>query len=98
MFSPRLLAPLIVASLVQAQGQVLVVDASGGPGSNFTSLGPAVASAQSGDVLLVRSGGYLDSIVLDGKSLTVIADAGASVQIAAADVEDIAAGGVVLIR
>ena len=50
---------------------VIVVDASNGPGTNFTSLPTAVAAAGEGDVLIVRPGNYAPTTI-DGKSLTLV--------------------------
>jgi hypothetical protein len=60
---------------------VLVVDAAGGPGTDFTSLQSAADAAASGDMLLVRSGDY-GGLLIDGKALSVVADAGADVSVA----------------
>jgi hypothetical protein len=67
--------------LAVPQGQVHVVDAAGGPGSDFTSVAAAVSAASDGDVVLVRAGDYLDfdGIFLTGKGLTVVTEPGASV-------------------
>jgi len=51
--------PLLLALLVAtaaAQDGVLVVDAAGGPGSQFTDIPPAVAAARPGDRIVVRAG------------------------------------------
>ncbi len=47
-----------VAALLPSQGNVIVVDAAGGPGSQFTDLPQAIAAAASGDTLDVRAGDY----------------------------------------
>jgi hypothetical protein len=57
---------------------VIVVDSSGG--GDFTNLQMAVDTATSGDTLLVRVGGY-SSFTIDGKSLSVVADAGTTVTV-----------------
>lgn len=62
---------LILAPLAAAD--VLVVDAQGGPGSDFTDLQPAVDAALSGDLLLVRPGQY-GAFAIDGKALTIVGD------------------------
>ena len=49
---------LICASTVAAQGNVIIVDAAGGPGSQFTSLRSAVIAAMPGDLLQIRAGNY----------------------------------------
>jgi hypothetical protein len=59
---------------------VLVVDGSGAPGTDFTSLQSAIDAAASGDVLLVRTGNY-GGITVDGKGLTIVADEGATVNL-----------------
>jgi hypothetical protein len=61
-----------------ARADVLVVDAAGGPGTDFTSIVAAVAAAADGDTILVRSGSYAAFTVND-KSLTISAHAGATV-------------------
>jgi hypothetical protein len=62
------------------QAQVWVVDDSGGPGVDFTTIPDAIAAAADGDVLLVREGVYGgDWTTIDGKSLTISADTGAEV-------------------
>jgi len=50
------LASLSLAALGSAS--TYVVDSSGGVGSDFTDIPPAIAAAQPGDVLLVLSGNY----------------------------------------
>ncbi|MEM7307627.1 MAG: hypothetical protein AAF682_13195 [Planctomycetota bacterium] len=67
-----------LATLASSQ-EVHVVDDSGGPGVDFTTLTDAVAAAQDGDVVLVKSGSYAEDVTVDGKSLVVTADAGANV-------------------
>jgi hypothetical protein len=53
-----------------------IVDASNGPGTNFTDLPPAVAAAANGDTIFVRAGNYT-AFLSTGKALT-IRGAGAS--------------------
>jgi hypothetical protein len=62
-----------------ARGSVIVVDAAGG--GQFTQIAPAIAAAQSGDTILVRSGTYSGFTVPD-KSLSIVADDGAQVTVA----------------
>lgn len=57
--------------------QTFVVDVANGPGTNFTSLPAAVAAVPSGSTLLVRPGSYF-RLEIQGKGLTVLADAGAT--------------------
>src|SRR5262245_40809408 len=49
---------------------IWIVDASSGPGTNFTDLPAAVAAAASGDTILVRPGTYT-SFQVSGKALTI---------------------------
>ncbi len=81
------LAALAVPILVAAQAAlprgehrripaVHVVDAAGG--GAFLDLPAAIAAATAGDTLLVRSGSY-SAFVLDGKALSIVGDAGATV-------------------
>jgi hypothetical protein len=72
-------ALLLLAAPLRAD--VLVVDAANGPGTDFTSLQVAADAAASGDMLLVRSGDY-GGLLIDGKALSVVADAGAEVSVA----------------
>jgi hypothetical protein len=64
-----------------AANGVIVVDASGA--GDFVNLGPAVAAANPGDVLLMKSGNYptADPLVLPNMSLAIVADAGAVVTV-----------------
>jgi len=50
---------------------VVVVDESGGPGTDFTSIQPAIDAASEGDVVVVRPGDYA-GFTVTGKSLTVV--------------------------
>ncbi len=49
---------LVLAPLAYGQTSTWVVDDSGGPGVNFTSIGAAIAAASAGDRVLVREGNY----------------------------------------
>ena len=51
-------AVTVLSSAAIAQGRTWIVDASNGPGTDFTDLPPAVAAASDGDVLVVRAGTY----------------------------------------
>lgn len=78
MLRPALFAlalPLLPATALAAD--VFVVDVSGGPGTDFTSIAAALSNAQNGDILLVRSGVY-EGFASDGKAVTVVADEGAN--------------------
>lgn len=63
-----------------ASADVLVVDASGGGGS--TTLPAAVDAAAAGDALLVRTGSYA-GFLPTGKGLSLVAEPGAAVAVAA---------------
>jgi hypothetical protein len=81
-----LAAALCVSSICAiAQSGVIVVDASNGPGTDFTSLKAALAAAANGDIVLMRSGVYDGFHVISGKSVSVVADAGATVTIKNSD-------------
>ena len=71
-----LFASLALGSVALGQS-VHVVDASGGHGSDFTSLQVAVDFAQDGDLVLVREGVY-DATSVYSKGLTIAAEEGAS--------------------
>jgi hypothetical protein len=88
------------------QGNVHVVDVSGGPGSDFTSIAAAVDAAAGGDVVLVRAGDYApdpfddvaDGIDLHGKGLTVVAEPGSAVRIGRMEVSGLPAGQFALLQ
>lgn len=67
------LAALLASASLGAQ--TFVVDAANGPGTNFTDIAAAVAAVPDGARLLVRSGSY-GAFALDGKGMTILADAG----------------------
>lgn len=70
------LSALVTASFtLTARADVLVVDANAGP---YFDIAAAVAAANAGDVVLVKSG-YYSGFTIDAKSVAVIADAGATV-------------------
>ena len=64
------LASLVLAIGIPAQ-TVWVVDANGGPGSTFATVGSAVAAASDGDVVQVRIGSYSETI-RTSKALTFL--------------------------
>lgn len=70
----RFLIPGLLA-LASVPAQTFVVDASNGPGTNFTQIAAAVASVPDGAVLLVRTGHYA-SFAIAGKSLTILGGTG----------------------
>ena len=71
---PRLpiTAALLLSVATPSMAKVWVVGPAA-PGIDFSQIQPAVDAAQSGDIILVRSGGY-DRFTIDGKALTVQAD------------------------
>ena len=74
---PLVLAPLALSTAALAQSSVHVVDAAGGPGSDFVSLQDAMSFAQDGDLILLRDGTY-DGATTQDKGLTIAAAPGAS--------------------
>ncbi len=68
--------PLLAAPLA-AQGHVLVVQASGG-GAPYTTIPAALAAAQPGDVLLVKSGTY-SGFAVANKAVSIVGDVSANV-------------------
>lgn len=85
------LASLALCSSVAAR-EIVVVDQAGGPGFDFLELDAAVAAAQNGDVLIVREGDYGGWILIDGKGLSIVGEAGAEVLVQTVDVRNLAAG------
>ncbi|MEZ5963934.1 MAG: hypothetical protein R3F56_08835 [Planctomycetota bacterium] len=69
-----------VASL--AAQRTIVVDANRGAGFNFVDIPPAVAVAQDGDTILVRSGDYA-SVSLVNKAIALLGQPGARILTAA---------------
>ncbi|MCU0865281.1 MAG: hypothetical protein MUC36_15975 [Planctomycetes bacterium] len=68
----------VCCAAVLAQGQIFVVDASSGPGTNFTSIQAAVLTVPDGSTLVVRAGSYTP-VLIDGKGLAILADPGVAV-------------------
>ena len=71
------LSLLLFTSLHHAQGNVIVVDDTSGPGSDFATIPEALDAAASGDIVLVREGAYtLDfpSVIVQGKALTLVGE------------------------
>lgn len=64
-------------SLAQAQGEVWRVDDDPGPDVDFSDLQPAIDAAVTGDLIQVADGVYT-AFTIDGKSLALVADDGAS--------------------
>lgn len=77
----------MLGSLVlTAAGGIVVVDAANGPGTDFTSLSPALnALATTGGTILVRSGTYVGPHVVvlgaNAGELAIVADDGATVRL-----------------
>ncbi len=82
----------------RSQGHVHVVDAAGGPGTDFTDLSQAVSGAADGDLLLVRAGDHRDAISLDGKGLSVVTDVGAAGQVIQVSILNLPAGRFALLQ
>lgn len=59
---------------------MLVVDDTPGPGVQFSEIAPAVAAANDGDLILVKTGAY-SGFTIDQRAISVIADFGATVTI-----------------
>ncbi len=77
--SPAALACLLAAAPL-ARATDWIVDGSGGPGSQFTTIQAAVDAAQTGDHVLVRGGTYA-GFVVDGKGIVVAEAPGNTVAI-----------------
>lgn len=61
---------LCLALAAPSLANQIIVDASNGPGTNFTDIPPAVAAALPGDVIVVRAGSY-NAFTVD-RRLTVV--------------------------
>lgn len=79
-----------------AQRAVLVVDSSNGPGTDFTSLQPAINAAKKGDLLLLRKGSYHGSI--KAKSIGLQAEQPGVPYLSVLSIKDISASQSVVIR
>lgn len=77
---------------------VWVVDAFGGPGSDFATISAAVAGAADGDTLLVREGNYPETVVIDDRDLSIVADTTSWVVVYGFVVRNISAGRSVLVN
>lgn len=69
------LSALVLFTPFPFAGEVHVVDAAAGPGSQYTDIQDAVDAASDGDTVLVRTGGY-DAFIVTEKSLVITADSG----------------------
>jgi hypothetical protein len=89
---------LALAPAAAAQGQVWVVDAASGPGSDFTAVQPAVDAAAGGDAILVRAGSY-PAFSIAAKALTLTAEQGDIVTVEGGiAIHDLSAGQHVVLR
>ena len=86
----KLATPFLMLALpcFSAAQTVLVVDKDGG--GDFTETLAASLAAPDGALLLVREGKY-GSVVIDGKSLTIVAEAGEEVSLGSVTVHNLAA-------
>ena len=96
---PALMAGLLLATPLAAE-DVHVVDASGGSGADFITIQAAIDAAAGGDIVLVRPGTYVEDVVIDGKSLTLIGDAASQEDVVVANllVRNVGSGDAVAIR
>lgn len=68
---------LTLAVLVSAPAaQTFLVDAANGPGAHFTTISAAIAAVPEGAVLRILPGLYQESLVIVGKSLTLLGEGG----------------------
>jgi hypothetical protein len=72
-----LLAVLVLGSPPLLAQRTWIVDAAGGPGSDFRSLATAAQAAADGDRIHCRPGRYGTTVQIDRKSLTLEGEAGA---------------------
>lgn len=97
---PATLLSIVLGSILAPHGSagVVVVDPAGSPGGPV--LQAAIDASQSGDILLVRAGNYLQTteIAIDNKALTLINDTGATVVLPQLRVLHTALGASVVVR
>jgi hypothetical protein len=105
-FSRSLRGALAIVALCHCVGSselraqdVLVVSPTPGPGIDYTILSVAVDAAAPGSIILVKTGFY-NSIVIEDKGISIVAEAGASVKLSQAfiRVRGLPAGQTVLLR
>lgn len=70
---------LVLALAYPSFASVIVVDDSGG--ADFTQVSAAVAAAADGDTILVKAGTYDTPYTIQSKSLTIVAELGATVAV-----------------
>lgn len=75
-----LLLTVAVAVAAPMTAQSFVVDGSGGPGANFTTINAAVAAVPDQSLLRIRAGTYVESVLVVGKSLTIVSDGAATIE------------------
>ena len=68
---------LVGSAPATAQGMTWIVDQSGGPGTHFLDLPPAVKVASDGDTVIIRPGGYTG--ISTGKALTLLGEGSVTV-------------------
>ncbi|MEO0649235.1 MAG: hypothetical protein AAFZ65_00985 [Planctomycetota bacterium] len=88
-----MLGTLIAASLLAPQVHTVDDD----PGADFTEVQAAIDAAQDGDTILIRSGVY-QSIQIDGRSLTIVADVDAVVRMQGISISNVAAEDALYLR
>lgn len=66
------LLPLLVAVALQAEGKTITVDKSGS--GDFTSIQDAINNASDGDTIFVKAGTYIENIVIENKSVSLIGE------------------------
>jgi hypothetical protein len=71
----------LLANVVHASGQVIVVDDTAGVGVDATTLQAAIDLAGEGDVILIKAGTYPHAASILNKSLTLVADDGSDVML-----------------
>ena len=89
---------MLLAGSVPFAQTTYIVDVNEGPGAAFSSLRTAMETVAEGSVLLVRSGYYPETILTVGKSLTIQAQRGATVEVDKFDVRGLAASQVFAVR
>lgn len=89
MVSIAAMGSMLGSLVLPAAAGIVVVDAANGPGTDFTSLSPALnALAATGGTILMRSGTYVGPHVVvlgaNAGELVIVADSGATVRLTAA--------------
>ena len=92
---PLLTSTLLALVPALPAAQVVTVDDSGG--ADFADIQPAIDAVTDGGIVLVRDGVY-GALAIAAKSVAVVADTGAAVEVLPGVVRDLTAGQVVLLR